>query len=89
MWPDMLLMLVIAAAPWLLLGGGVLYIGVRYVRAVEIRSQDRAEIAALSGRVLALEESLLDLRAEKERALDIARFAAELRPGRGSLVDRE
>ncbi|MCY7379015.1 MAG: hypothetical protein LH467_06710 [Gemmatimonadaceae bacterium] len=86
--PNFLLLMLMAWAPWLLLGGGVLYIGVRYVRAVEIRSQDRAEIAALSGRVLALEESLLDVRAEKERALDIERFAAELRPGRASLLDR-
>lgn len=84
---DILIYLV-GLSPLLLLGG-IVYVVRRYLRAVEKRPEDRAEIAALSGRVLALEESLLDLRAEKERALDIERFNAELRPGGASLLKRE
>lgn len=79
---DFVLMTLVAWGPWLVLAGIGLYVGLRYVRSQEARAHDRAEMAALSDRVLALEEKMLDMTAERERVLEGQRFASELLPTR-------
>lgn len=50
--------LVVAYVPWLLAISGAFYLGLRGVRALERRSQARAEMASLEERLLRLEESI-------------------------------
>jgi hypothetical protein len=54
----MLLMMLLAYLPWLLVGGGLFYLGVRAVRALERRSTASAELVALRERLDWLEETV-------------------------------
>jgi hypothetical protein len=75
---QFLIIMLFSWAPWLTLGGGCLYLGLRYVRAQEARAGDRTEMAALTERVLSLEESILDIVANRDRAIESQQFAAQL-----------
>ena len=55
---TMLLLMLVAYLPWLLFGGGLLYLGVRAVRALERRSTGSAELTALRERLESLEETV-------------------------------
>ena len=85
----MLLMMLVAYLPWLLFGGGLLYLGVRAVRALERRSTASAELTALRERVEMLEETV-STQAEAMRRVEegqrftdrlLAERSGALRPG--------
>jgi hypothetical protein len=79
-----LLMMLIAWLPWLLLGGGVLYLGVRAVRALERRGTANTELTDLRERVLALEETVGEQAEELRRVAEGQRFAERLLAERSS-----
>lgn len=54
----LLLMMLLAYLPWVLVGGGLLYLGVRAVRALERRSGTNTELDALRDRLELLEEAV-------------------------------
>ena len=58
--------------------GGVLYLGLRWVRAVERRTGARAELDALGGRVAQLEEELGRTAGDVERLREEQRFTTRL-----------
>jgi hypothetical protein len=62
----------------LLLGGSVIYLGVRFVRAFERRGADRGELAALRERVARLEEELGRAAGDVERLAEAQRFTQRL-----------
>lgn len=62
----------------LLLGGAVLYLGLRFVRAFERRGTYRGELAALQERVARLEEDLGRATSDVERLAEAQRFTQRL-----------
>ena len=74
----MLLMMLVAYLPWLLFGGGLLYLGVRAVRALERRSTASAEFTALRERVEMLEETVSTQAEAMRRVEEGQRFTDRL-----------
>lgn len=58
--------------------GGLLYLGLRWVRAVERRNGGRAELEALTERVVQLEEELGRTTGDVERLREEQRFTTRL-----------
>ena len=58
--------------------GGLLYLGLRWVRAVERRNGGRAELHALTERVAQLEEELGRTTGDVERLREEQRFTTRL-----------
>lgn len=71
-------MMVIGWAPWLLLGGSGVYLGLRYVRALEGRNASRTEFAQLRERVLLLEDSLSSVAVDLEKVVEGQQFTSQL-----------
>ena len=71
-------MFVLAYAPWLLAISGAFYLGLRGVRALERRSQARAEMASLEERLLRLEESMATMTDRLERLAEGQEFTSRL-----------
>lgn len=89
----MLLMVLLGLLPWLLFGGGLLYLGVRAVRALERRGTANAEFAALRERVELLEGTIASQGEEMRRLTDGQHFTERLLadragPGRPATDDR-
>ena len=74
----MLLMMLLAYLPWLLFGGGLLYLGVRAVRALERRGAANVELSALRERVELLEEAVATQAEATPRVEDGQRFTERL-----------
>ena len=74
----MLLMVLLGFLPWLLFGGGLLYLGVRAVRALERRSTANAELVAVREPVELLEGLVASQGEEMRRLTDGQRFAERL-----------
>lgn len=74
MWILMLL----AWLPWLVLGGGVLMLGLRGIRAYERRNVASTETLALSDRVKHLEDLVAEQGEELKRVADGQHFAERL-----------
>jgi hypothetical protein len=71
-------MLLVGWAPYLAFGGGVLYLGTRYVRAVERRGVSRAEIAGLTERLARLEEAVANVADDVGRVEEGQSFATRV-----------
>jgi hypothetical protein len=71
-------MLLIGWAPYLAFGGGVLYLGARYVRAVERRGVSREEIASIADRLGRLEEAVANVADDVERVEEGQSFATRV-----------
>jgi len=65
-------------APYLAFGGGVLYLGARYVRAVERRGVARAEISDIAERLSRLEEAVANVADDVERVEQGQSFATRV-----------
>jgi hypothetical protein len=74
----MMIMLLIAWLPWLLLGAGALYLGLRLVRAVERRSSATGELAVLRERLQLLEDAVTEQGEELRRVADGQQFTQRL-----------
>ena len=88
----MLLMMLVAYLPWLLFGGGLLYLGVRAVRALERRSAGGAELIALRERLESLEETVSAQADAMRRIEDGQRFTERVlaeRSGARTEADRQ
>lgn len=83
----MLLILALTWLPWLLLGSGALYLGVRVVRALERRGVANKELAELRDRVQSLEDTLAVQSQEMQRLADGVQFTERLLTERG-VADR-
>lgn len=64
--------------------GGLFYLGLRWVRAVERRNTGRTELEAVRERVAALEEELGRTTADVERLQEEQRFTTRLLADRSS-----
>jgi hypothetical protein len=64
--------------PWLVFGTGILYLGLRFVRAVEARKATTGELAETKQRVLELEGSLDDMAREVTRLGESNQFISKL-----------
>jgi hypothetical protein len=84
----MLLMMLVAYLPWLLFGGGLLYLGVRAVRALERRSTASAELTTLKERLELLEETVGAQAEAMRRVEDGQRFTERLLAERSGSVPR-
>ena len=84
----MLLMMLFAYLPWLLFGGGLFYLGVRAVRALERRSTASAELVALRERLESLEETVSAQAEAMRRVEDSQRFTDRLLAERGGAAPR-
>ena len=80
----MFLMMLVAYLPWLFFGGGLLYLGVRVVRAMERRGVSSGELVALRARVDLLEESLNTQSEAMRRMEEGQRFTERLLAQRSS-----
>jgi hypothetical protein len=74
----MLLLMLIGYLPWLLFGGGLLYLGVRAVRALERRSTANTELTTLRERLDLLEETVSAQADAMRRVEDGQRFTERL-----------
>lgn len=74
----MLLMMLLAYLPWLLFGGGLVYLGLRAVRALERRSGANVELTALRARVELLEDAVAAQAEATRRVEDGQRFTERL-----------
>jgi hypothetical protein len=72
------MMMLIAWLPWLLLGGGALFLGLRAVRAFEQRGAANAELAALRERVQVLENTVTEQGESLRRVTDGQEFTQRL-----------
>ena len=79
-------MLLLGSAPYLALGGGGVYLGVRYLRVLERRNASRSEIATLQERVLQLEEGLSRVAGEVEAVSEGQHFTAHLLGDRAAVA---
>jgi hypothetical protein len=77
-------MMLLSWAPWLLLGAGGLYVGLRHARALERRNSSNADIRELQERVAQLEDSLAAAVRDISRIDDSQQFTSELIGGRAS-----
>jgi hypothetical protein len=84
-------MLLLGWAPYLAFGGGVLYLGARYVRAVERRGVSRAEIAGIAERMARLEEAVASVADDVERVEEGQSFATRVLTERavGATITRD
>ena len=83
----MLVLMLLGWLPWLLLGGGALFLGLRAVRAFERRAAAHTEVVELRERVQALEDALAGQGQEVQRLADGVQFAERLLAER-SAADR-
>jgi|GEM_PF-2343030 len=74
----MLMLMLLAWFPWLLLGGGVLFLGFRAVRALELRRTSDSEIATLTARLEGLEDALAAQGEEVRRLAEGQEFTQRL-----------
>jgi len=63
-------LILLGFAPWIIVLGGAFYLGLRLVRAVEHRAAARAEVVALTERMLLLEENLSAMGERLERVTE-------------------
>jgi hypothetical protein len=80
MW---LVAILLTSLPWLLLGGGGLWLGVRAVRALEQRGAANPELTALRERVQLLEEQVTEQGEAVRRLTDGQEFTHQLLLERG------
>ena len=71
-------MMLMSWAPWLLLGAGGLYVGLRHARALERRNSSNSEIVDLQDRVAQLEDALATATRDISRIDDSQQFTTEL-----------
>ena len=74
----MYVMLLLAWAPYLVGGGIALWLGARYVRAVERRNVGGAELAEIKERLLRLEESLGQVSDDVQRVAEGQQFTTRV-----------
>jgi hypothetical protein len=67
-----------ALTPLLLIGGGAIYLGLRFVRGSERRGPSGKELADLTDRVGRLEESLSSMSSEMQRIAEAEQFTTRL-----------
>ena len=84
----MLLMVLLGLFPWLLFGGGVLYLGVRAVRALERRNSAGTDVSALRERLEALEETVATQAEAMRHLQDGQQFTARLLSERSGIAPR-
>lgn len=82
-------MILIGWGPWLALGGSALYLGLRYVRALERRNVDRTEIEDLRQRVLALEDGMSGVEGDLKRVIDQQELTTHLLGERSARARRD
>ena len=80
-------MLLISWAPYLSLGAVALYLGGRYVRAVERRNTGRAKLADIQDRLLRLEEAVADVSADVDRVAEGQSFTTRILADRAARSD--
>jgi hypothetical protein len=68
----------VALIPILLFGGVAFYLGLRFVRAAEMRGHSRTELSELSDRIARLEDALAGLATEVQRISDAEQFTSRL-----------
>ncbi len=77
-------MMLIGLAPWLLFGGGIFYLGLRYVRGTERRAAIQGEFGDSQRRITELEDAVGQLTSEMARLSDGQQFTAQLIAGKES-----
>jgi hypothetical protein len=85
---EFLGVLLISWVPYLGLGGLALYLGRRYIRAVENRNADRAELVDIHDRLLRLEEAVADVSADVGRVAEGQSFTTRILASRGQPVEQ-
>jgi len=68
----------LALTPLLVVGGGAIYLGLRFVRGADKRGPSRKELSDLTDRVGRLEELLSSMSSEMQRIADAEQFTARL-----------
>ncbi len=71
-------MMLIGLAPWLLFGGGIFYLGLRYVRGIERRGAAQDALIDTQRRVTALEDSVSQLVSEMTQLSEGQHFTTQL-----------
>jgi len=71
-------MLLISWAPYIGLGAVALYVGGRYVRAIERRNTGRTELADVQDRLLRLEEAVADVSRDVDRVAEGQSFTTRI-----------
>lgn len=71
-------MMLIGVVPWLLFGGGIFYLGLRYVRGIERRGANQDALVDTQRRLNELEDTVNQLVSEMTQLSDGQHFTTQL-----------